>query len=61
MGDPRNEKRFLEGSEQQSMQGIKGHRSVRGIRVSNQNAVHLDSIQVLADYLTDFAEGIRPI
>ena len=61
VGDPGNEKQFLEGSEQRSIQGIKGHRSVGGIRVSNYNAVHLDSIQRLADYLTEFAEGKRPI
>ena len=61
VGDPENEKQFLEGSEQRSIQGIKGHRSVGGIRVSNYNAVHLDSIQRLADYLTEFAEGKRTI
>ena len=57
VGDPANEEKFLEGSEQRSIQGIKGHRSVGGVRVSNYNAVHLDSIQRLADYLIEFAEG----
>lgn len=61
VGDAANEKRFLEGSEQRSMKGIKGHRSVGGIRVSNYNAVHLKSIQRLADYLTEFVEGKAPI
>ena len=57
VGDAATEKRFLDGAEQRFIQGIKGHRSVGGIRVSNYNAVQMDSIQLLADYLIAFAEG----
>jgi phosphoserine aminotransferase len=37
------------------MNGLKGHRSVGGIRVSIYNAVELAWVQAVADYMEDFA------
>ncbi|KAL8704137.1 MAG: hypothetical protein Q9201_002687 [Fulgogasparrea decipioides] len=54
-GDSTREKTFLEYAEGQLLQGLKGHRSVGGIRVSNYNAVPLKNVQRLAAYLEDFA------
>ncbi|KAL8950919.1 MAG: hypothetical protein Q9222_003068 [Ikaeria aurantiellina] len=55
-GDSDQEKTFLEYAEAQLLQGLKGHRSVGGIRVSNYNAVPLENVQKLASYLEDFAK-----
>jgi len=56
-GDAEKEKEFLAGAEKRGLFGLKGHRSVGGIRASNYNAVGLDGAQKLAQYLEDFAKG----
>ena len=53
-GDAEQEKRFLSGAEQKLLQGIKGHRSVGGIRISNYNAVPTENILRLKTYLEEF-------
>lgn len=55
-GEAASEKEFLEGAEKRMLQGLKGHRSVGGIRASNYNAVPMANIQKLATYLTHFAQ-----
>lgn len=55
-GDAIREKQFLEGAEEKMLQGLKGHRSVGGIRISNYNAVPMTNIEKLAKYLMNFAE-----
>ena len=54
-GDEVAEKSFLKGAEELCLQGLKGHRSVGGVRISNYNSVTLEQVQKLAKYLTDFA------
>lgn len=56
-GDDAKEKEFLAGAEKRLLQGLKGHRSVGGMRASNYNAVPLENVQKLAKYLEDFATG----
>jgi len=90
-GDEAAEKRFLEGAEERLLLGLKGHRSVGGIRgrfspvllfryvpsalscslhrlgkriltllhttASNYNAVPMENVQKLVDYLVHFAEN----
>ena len=51
------EKTFLDGAEKKLLLGLKGHRSVGGIRASNYNAVPMENVEKLAGYLVDFAEG----
>jgi phosphoserine aminotransferase len=48
------EKLFIKESQAEGLEGLKGHRSVGGIRASLYNAVTLDSTQVLADFMRDF-------
>ncbi|KAH9952010.1 phosphoserine aminotransferase [Amylocystis lapponica] len=48
------EKRFLDGAEQRGMVGLKGHRSVGGVRVSLYNAVTEDDVDRLVDYIKQF-------
>ncbi|KAI4269842.1 MAG: hypothetical protein L6R35_006661 [Caloplaca aegaea] len=55
-GNAEQEKTFLEYAEAQLLQGLKGHRSVGGIRVSSYNAVPMENVQQLVSYLEDFAQ-----
>lgn len=56
-GDAEKEKDFLTGAEKRLLQGLKGHRSVGGIRASNYNAVPLRNVEKLVKYLEDYATG----
>lgn len=49
------EKRFVKESEQAGMLGLKGHRSVGGMRASIYNATTLEGVRTLADFMTEFA------
>ncbi len=49
------EQKFIADGKLRNMNGLKGHRSVGGIRVSIYNAVPLDWIQQVADYMKEFA------
>ncbi len=48
------ERRFLEEAGRAGMAGLKGHRSVGGIRASIYNAIELASVQALAELMEDF-------
>lgn len=48
------ENKFLEECKQHGMIGVKGHRSVGGLRVSMYNAMPLSSVQALVDLMEDF-------
>ncbi len=49
---------FLKKAAEQGLTGLKGHRSVGGIRVSNYNAVAEESINKLAAFIKNFAENV---
>ncbi|KAG5928480.1 hypothetical protein E4U42_000552 [Claviceps africana] len=46
---------FLERSTARGLTGLKGHRSVGGIRASNYNAIPLEGAEKLAGFLREFA------
>ncbi|KAJ3566672.1 hypothetical protein NP233_g6845 [Leucocoprinus birnbaumii] len=48
------EKAFLKGAEERGMSGIKGHRSVGGMRVSLYNAITEEQADKLAAYMREF-------
>jgi phosphoserine aminotransferase len=50
------EKKFVAEAAKQRMVGLAGHRSTGGIRVSTYNAVSIESIRVLVDFMRDFAK-----
>ena len=54
-GDEAKEKEFLAGAEKRSLIGLKGHRSVGGIRASNYNAVSMVNVHKLVAYLIEYA------
>jgi phosphoserine aminotransferase len=49
------EKRFIEEAARAGFGGLKGHRSVGGCRASIYNAVPLEGVQALADFMGEFA------
>jgi phosphoserine aminotransferase len=51
------EAEFIAGAQKQQMIGIKGHRSVGGVRASIYNAAELEWVQALVDYMNDFHKG----
>ena len=53
--DPGLEKEFLGLCKNEQMIGIKGHRSVGGVRISMYNALPLESVRALTDLMKDFA------
>jgi len=51
-----DEERFIAESKKKGMVGLKGHRSVGGIRVSTYNAVEPEWIEELAGFMQEFAK-----
>lgn len=47
---------FLDDAEKHKLSGLKGHRSVGGMRASLYNAVSLKSTKALAEFLDEFAQ-----
>jgi len=45
---------FLEGAERAGMQQLKGHRTVGGMRASLYNAMSVEGVQALVDYMRHF-------
>ncbi len=45
---------FLEGAEARGMVQLKGHRSVGGMRASIYNAMPIEGVQALVDYMKEF-------
>jgi phosphoserine aminotransferase len=48
---------FVSGAQKQGMVGLKGHRSVGGIRASIYNAVPVEWVQALVRFMNDFHKG----
>jgi len=52
--DPSLDAAFLKGAEEHGMVQLKGHRSVGGMRASIYNAMPLEGVQRLVQYMKDF-------
>ncbi len=50
------EKKFVKASEQEGFVGLKGHRSVGGLRASIYNAVPHESVKALTDFMKHFQQ-----
>jgi phosphoserine aminotransferase len=48
------EQRFIHQALQNGIGGLKGHRSVGGCRASLYNAVSLEAVEVLTDFMATF-------
>jgi len=53
-GDAKLEAAFLEQAEQKGLVELKGHRSVGGIRVSLYNAMTIEGVDVLVEFMAEF-------
>ncbi|KAL2178925.1 pyridoxal phosphate-dependent transferase [Thermothelomyces heterothallicus CBS 202.75] len=51
------EKAFLKEATSQGLTGLKGHRSVGGIRASNYNSISLEGAEKLAKFIDEFAKA----
>jgi phosphoserine aminotransferase len=54
LGTEELEKEFLDGAAAADLVGLKGHRSVGGLRASIYNACPMESVRALADFMADF-------
>ncbi|MDO4230507.1 MAG: 3-phosphoserine/phosphohydroxythreonine transaminase [Lautropia sp.] len=54
LADDALDKAFIEGARAHRIDGIKGHRSVGGMRASIYNAMPLEGVQALVDYMRHF-------
>ena len=54
LSDDRLNKAFLEGAESANMIGLKGHRSVGGMRASLYNSMTMEGVAALVDYMAEF-------
>ena len=56
LGDPKLDPVFLKGAEERGMVQLKGHRSVGGMRASIYNAMPLEGVQRLVQYMKEFEQ-----
>ncbi|MFC1641949.1 3-phosphoserine/phosphohydroxythreonine transaminase [Myxococcota bacterium] len=54
---PELEEEFVRAAQKHGMVGLKGHRSVGGVRASIYNAVPLEGVRTLASFMQDFHQG----
>ena len=54
LADDRLDKPFLAGAEARGLLNLKGHRSVGGMRASIYNAVDINAVNALVDYMAAF-------
>ena len=54
LADPALDADFLAGAEAAGLTNLKGHRSVGGMRASLYNAMDMDGVAALIDYMTEF-------
>jgi len=55
LSDPALETPFLGLCKKEGMIGVKGYRTIGGLRVSLYNALPLESVQVFCELMKDFA------
>ncbi len=51
--------KFLEQAEKQGLMALKGHRIVGGMRASIYNAMPIEGVQKLVDFMQEFEQGVR--
>ncbi len=56
--DPLLERRFLQTAQLAGFSGLEGHRSLGGLRISLYNAMPLQSVRDLVDFMADFFHSL---
>lgn len=59
-GDPELDAAFVAASVEAGFVGLKGHRSVGGMRASLYNAVSYEAVEALVAFMRDFEKSSRP-
>ena len=54
LADPELDKQFVSEAEEAGLTNLAGHRSVGGMRASLYNAMPLDGVQALVDFMKEF-------
>jgi phosphoserine aminotransferase len=54
LADPAQDEPFLKGAKERGMVQLKGHRSVGGMRASIYNAMPVEGVQALVDWMREF-------
>jgi len=54
LADAKHDEEFLKGAKQRGMVQLKGHRSVGGMRASLYNAMPIEGVRALVDYMREF-------
>ena len=57
-GDQSLDKKFILGAQQRGLVNLGGHRSIGGMRASIYNAMPLDGVERLVDYMIDFEQRL---
>ncbi len=57
LNDPSLEEAFLEGAKARGLLSLKGHRTVGGLRASMYNAMPLEGVERLVEFMNDFAKN----
>jgi phosphoserine aminotransferase len=57
--DEATEKEFVKGATARGLIDLKGHRSVGGIRASIYNAMPIEGVEALRDYMLEFQHARR--
>jgi phosphoserine aminotransferase len=58
MGDEELEKKFIADGAARGLVGLKGHRSVGGCRASIYNAMPMEGVEELVDYMIEFRRSV---
>jgi phosphoserine aminotransferase len=54
--NPENDEKFVKEASAKGLKGLKGHRSVGGMRASVYNAMPVEGCKTLAEFMADFAK-----
>ena len=54
--NPELEKKFIDGASQRDLMSLKGHRSVGGFRASIYNAMPIEGVERLAEFMKEFCK-----
>jgi phosphoserine aminotransferase len=54
---PELEAEFVAAASKEGLVGLKGHRSVGGVRASIYNAAETDWVKALVEFMADFKKG----
>ncbi|HTA91818.1 MAG TPA: 3-phosphoserine/phosphohydroxythreonine transaminase [Polyangiaceae bacterium] len=57
LSSPERARHFVAAAEARGLHGLAGHRARGGVRASLYNAVELESVDALADFMTEYALG----